>query len=307
MSRLVLVPELFLAKTAITDRWLCFFDRLEKDLGFTVQVIERQPYLMGDADVILTCTAPRLAYINAMLLISLSRKAKLIVFIVDTHKRDSRFDPHVEALLKRADCILGTDAENFEASWPQYKTKHVFFPTFFAPYERYTNIPFNEKPKMKCLLSGVISEHYPLREYIAGEVNKHLEYRDMIDVLPHPGVQGADKKNAVVREDYANLLNSYFCAIATPALKCVISRYFEIPAVGTLLLAEQVRDLDRVGFVLYEHYVPITKETVFKKIRDCLANPDKFENKRKSAMGFVRENHSINNRIKEFGGIVEGL
>ena len=307
MQRLILVPELFLAKTAVTDRWLHFFNRLKEDLGFGIQSIKSSPDIESDTKLILTCTVPRLAHINTKLLGLLGNDVKLIVFIVDTHKRDVNFDPHVEALLKRADCILGTDAENFETSWTQYKAKHVFFPTFFAPHERYVSIPFNEKPKMKCLLSGAISKHYPLREFIAGEVKRHPKYQKMIDILPHPGVQGANKKSAVTREGYAKLLNSYFCAIATPALKCVVSRYFEIPAVGTLLLAEQVRDFDRLEFVPYRHYEPITKETVFERIRNCLDHPDRFNDTRRKTMQYVRGYHNINNRAREFEKIVEGL
>ena len=307
MQRLTLVPEAFLAKTAITDRWLCLFDKLEEGLGFKTQAIENLGSIYNDTKLILTCTAPRLAHINERLLKSLKPNVRFIVFIVDTHKRDVHFDPHVERLLKRADCILGTDAENFKESWPRYANKHIFFPTFFAPYERYAGIPFNLKPKMKCLLSGAISEHYPLRQYIVQEVNKNPEYQEMVDILPHPGTQGADKVNAVVREDYAKILNSYFCAIATPALKCVVSRYFEIPAVGTLLLAEQVRDFDRLGFVPYRHYGPIAQETVFKRIKNCLANPERFADIRRQTMEMVRENHGIDNRVEQFNEILKGL
>ena len=103
------------------------------------------------------------------------------------------------------------------------------------------------------------------------------------------------------------MLNSYFCAIATPALKCVVSRYFEIPAVGTLLLAEQVRDFGRLGFVPYRHYGPIVKETVFKRIEICLANPERFTDIRRQTMEVARENHGINSRVKEFKRIMEEL
>jgi uncharacterized membrane protein YcgQ (UPF0703/DUF1980 family) len=87
----------------------------------------------------------------------------------------------------------------------------------------------------------------------------------------------------------------------------VLAKYLEIPAVGSLLIANETNDLKKIGFIAGEHYVSITKENALETIYECLDNPDKYIEIRKNGMGFVRRNHSINNRFEQLKNILNEI
>jgi hypothetical protein len=155
---------------------------------------------------------------------------------------------------------------------------------FFGPHKRYAELPFNQNPQIECLLSSSINPQvYPLRS-----------------IIKNSGIGGLVYRNATyaLGDAYARLLNSYFCCVATSSIfNYAVAKYFEIPASGSLLLANEVDDLRRAGFVVNKHYIPITKTNMLNKITHCLKNPIEYDNIRKEAMKFVRENHSVINRI----------
>jgi len=187
---------------------------------------------------------------------------------------------------ERFDVLVGSFPETFSKWYPQFLHKYIHFPSYFAPFERFNVLKTNPKPIMKCLLSGSSGKAYPFRRYIIKKVPKDIfQYR----------------KRNIAFVDYPKFLNSYFCAIATGAASSVvIAKYLEIPAAGTLLLAEEINDVILFGLKANVHYVPITRENVIEKIREVLKNPEKYVEMRDRATKLVRENHSIINRIKEF-------
>jgi hypothetical protein len=128
---------------------------------------------------------------------------------------------------------------------------HAACPDFFLPY--------NENPRAAVLLSGKIHPVYPLREKML-RLHESGNYR--IDLLEHPGYHCSYdyECNGAVGSGYAGNIHSRLCAFAS-SLKhnYTVAKFFEIPATGSLLLAdasvsEALRKLD---FVEYEHYIPV--------------------------------------------------
>jgi hypothetical protein len=185
-------------------------------------------------------------------------------------------------VFERADLILSPVNELFEALYPQFLSKYVFMPKFFSPHSRYLNLEFNKNPKMKCLLSGSLNKQiYPFRSILRA-------HSDVVVYEP-PNYFG---------DSYARLLNSYFCCVATSSIfNYAVAKHYEIPAVGSLLIADETNDLSKAGFIPNTHYIPINKSNMVTKIRECLRNPKSYNDIRLSGMKFVRENHSINNRM----------
>ena len=225
-------------------------------------------------------------------LLNINPNKKLIGYFEDLQCWDNSLCKQNKLkMFERYNVLFGTYNEKFREWYPQFVDKYIFYPDYFTPYSIFSSLNPNPNPIMKCLLSGTVNKYYPFRQYIIKHVSsKILIYR---------------KKN-VLFADYPKFLNSYFCAIATgSSVSIPLAKYFEIPAAGTLLLAERVKDLDLIGMKPGIHYVEINRENVIKKIKTVLKNPEKYLEIRDGATKYVRENHSEINRIKEFKNVLQ--
>lgn len=195
----------------------------------------------------------------------------------------------------RSDAIIGGYYKKFREWYPQFVNKYELFSGFFFPYEWYERLMPRSSPIMKCLLSGSITPKYPFRYYISNMkgISKLIDIKN---------------RSHVAFPKYPQFVNNYFCAIATSGTNsCMVSKYFEIPAAGTLLLGERKEELDILGFKPNVHYVPIARKNVIDKVRDVLGNPDKYLKIRKAGMDFVRKNHSDINRANQFKSLLERI
>ena len=217
----------------------------------------------------------------------LSKKTKLIMFVGDVHCYDNKDCLRNKiTVFDRCDLIVSQSYTHFAEVYPQFLSKFKFLPEFFTPHERYTQLPFNENPKLRCLLSGSVSHAYPLRSFVKENKTSEIDYRN---------------RKYAAGDNYAKLLHSYFCCITCSSMfKYILSKHLEIPATGSLLLTDETEDLKRIGFVPYQHYIPVTKKDVLTKIHECLKKPNDYNKIRKEGMEFVRKNHSLNNRIEAF-------
>lgn len=218
----------------------------------------------------------------------LETKVKLIGYFEDLqcwgNKECKR---NKKRMFDKYDVLMGACWKSFRSFYPEHVHKYVHFPNFFFPHLVYTRMELNPRRKMRCLMAATVNRFYPFRMYIRQDRDK------LIDVTKVPF------------KDYPQLLNNYFCAIAVPGrLRNVVAKYLEIPAAGTLMLAERVEELDVMGLRPYTHYVPITKENIFAQVKKCLTNPEKFIKIRDNGTKFVRGNHSIHNRVAQFGDIL---
>ena len=221
----------------------------------------------------------------------LRSKTKLIGYYEDLQCWDNEeCKRNKKKAFDRYDILMGACYEVFMDMYSRYLHKHVHFPNFFVLHGAYANLQPNKHPKMQCLMAGTVNKYYPLRLHIRRSRNK------LVAIKKAPFIE------------YPLLLNSYFCALAIPGtLRNVAAKYLEIPAAGTLMLAERVKELDIMGLKPHVHYVPVTKEDVFDRIEECLTNPKEFVAIRDEGTEFVRRNHSVKNRVALFGEILERI
>lgn len=315
MKGLTVVSSIY--RYCITDRYDILFRMLEETYGFPVQYTD-EPEIPADTDIVFV--ALQRTYNGSMMnLEHLDRKIKMIGLLGDIHSLDL-FEGNGRKMLHRYDVILSGVQEDFIRLYPEFVNKFVFFPVFFSPHKRYVDLAFNENPKLRCLLAGAISPEnlYPLRSFVAKKGDPKTT-----DRLPYPGHH--PRRNEVkmlprfaIGDRFAHLLNHYLCALTAthaeggeveddhyPAVKTVIPKCVEIPAAGALLLTDRCKDLDDLGFVPHEHYVPVTKDDVLDQINTIVTNPEKYLLMRLAGMEMVRERHSIENRFEDFERILE--
>jgi len=299
MNGIIIIPKFYEAlwqrdyqstMSVMAPLWHGIVDRF----GFSIRFADEVD-VDNSTDVVLMWAVPyhnRPGMIPGLL--DLGKKTKLIMWSGDLQCYGNK--NCLENKLKvfeRCDVIISQTNEYFIKMYPQYVYKNEIMLHFFSPHDRYTKLPFNNTPKMKCLLSGSRNKDvYDFREYIVCSTFKHVDY-----------------KSPIFKGDaYSNLLHSYFCSIATASIfNYVLAKYFEIPATGSLLLAQETQDLKISGLIPYKHYIPITNDDVFKKIDECIKHPDDYNIIRKAGMEFVRRNHSVVNRVDQLETILDRL
>ena len=266
-----------------------FFYALKDELGFDLRY-SNEIDVPHNTDMVILFGGP---YHNKPKpipgLLDLNKKTKLVIYPGDLQTRENAdcLKNKINAF-ERCDLILSGSYEYFAKMYPMFLSKHRFLPLFFGPDDRYLKLNFNNDPNMKCLLPGASGPNvYPLRSFVKKN---------------YIGINCMRKEG----DSYAELLNSFFCCVTSSSIfNYVVAKYFEIPAAGSLLLANETFDLDKIGFVPHEHYVPITKENVINTIKHCLNNSSEYDHIRKRGMDYVRAHHSMTNRVNEFVKILK--
>lgn len=298
MNALIIIPKLFENNPITIGEHLYFFKMLKKELGFKIIYANNCNPSDITEDIIMTYKCPhsgkRAKNIMSKLL-NLPKNKKLIIYNTDIHG-DDELKNNYRNMMRRANLILCPYDNAFRKNYPEFTYKYQWFPHFFVPRNKLQFSDINKTPVLKCLISGCTNKKiYPLRYFAACQNNRHIE------ILKHPGYKKIDIKNSKVGIDYYKILRNYFCCLATSSkLNYVVRKYFEIPAVGSLLLANKTNDLCKLGFKKDMHYVEISKHNLLSKLDDILTHPDKFDRIRRSGRLFILENHSIKNRFELF-------
>ena len=274
-------------------------------------VITKDYKSVPDADIIVIFKSPeyydpsRLEGIHNLL-----RNKILIGYWTDIHfqetitsgkfTQDEVYKDKMRQVLDRCDYILCPYKYTFQQLWGEYMNKFVFFPHFI----NYMSNGINTNPAKSCLLSGMIDDAYPLRKEICSTIN------DNIFVLKHPGYGMNDlqlKTNGfVVDKEYYQTISKFLCSIATCGLmNYVTGKYFEIPSMGTLLLANHTPDLDTLGFQDNVNFVEINKYNWTDKIDYIVSNPEQYTDIRMRGYNFVVNNHTIYHRANQLIGIID--
>lgn len=292
---LIIIPSFYLMRH--TDNYKILLEKTAATFNYDIQYTD-DPYISDDIELIITFAIPQHNRSGLMKeLAHLDKRIKMIGYMGDLQTYgDKQFEIEMNQMLDRFDIILSPLDEKFKEFYSQFYHKMIFFPQYFASFERYADLKHNKNPEMKCLMSGATyDEVYPLRSMI----KRVSQYSDKIDCL---------NSRYKLNDEYAELLNSYFCGIATPSIfNLVVKKYFEIPAAGSLLLARECEDLKKCGFKPNKHYVPITIENVLSKIYNCIEHPEKFENIIRAGRDFVVKKHSVENRFKMLAGIIRKI
>jgi hypothetical protein len=205
--------------------------------------------------------------------------------------------------------VLSTYAYVWDNFYPEFcRTKklvwvpHSASPDFMLDY--------NQSPENSILLSGAINLSYPLRSEL-----KLLHERRLYPIahLDHPGyLRSYDHdESAEVGRGYAENINRHRAGFTDSLVyKYVVAKYFEIPATGALLLADDAvrRPLGALGFTANEHYLPVSKENLEERVRYVLdeSNHKELDAIRRRGQELIRAKHKTSDRARQIDETCRG-
>ena len=164
-------------------------------------------------------------------------------------------------------------------------------------------LPFNHQPENSILLSGAVSEHYPLRQRMK---LLHANHEYSIAYIPHPGYhcQYDYDNDENVGRGYAEKINRHRAGFTDSGkFKYVVAKYFEIPATGALLLADRAVSgpLKRLGLIENQHYLSVSDGNLEERIRYVLdeRNHQELDEIRRRGRELIRERHKTSDRARQ--------
>jgi hypothetical protein len=200
------------------------------------------------------------------------------------------------------DTILSTNGNIWGHFYPEFcgTKKVVWVPHSASPDFL---LPYNRCPENSILLSGAISGHYLLRQQMKA---LHAQGSHSIAYHPHPGYYtGYDyENNQNVGIGYAKTINRHRAAFADSLIfRYVVAKYFEIPATGALLFADDAVSgpLRALGFIENRHYLPVSKESLEERVQYVLdeRNHEELDEIRRSGQKLVWETHKTVDRARQ--------
>ena len=114
----------------------------------------------------------------------------------------------------------------------------------------------------------------------------------------------------VVKDAYQDVLHQYLGGLAIVGNhlnQVVITKHIEVMTVGSLMISERFKDLDRMGFIPNRHYVEVTRENLVRKVKYICRNPEEYAAIRRQGMAFVRRHHRLEQRQDWMREIVDNI
>jgi hypothetical protein len=227
-------------------------------------------------------------------------KCRRFFFADDLHWWTRRMRHERITVFTFCDAILCAYAGAFRELYPELWNKralsvpHSASPDFM--------VSFNPIPENAILLSGAVDAHYPLRQ----EMQRLASAGNLAIVChPHPGYHcGYDyATDQRVGAAFARTINRYRAGFTDCLVfKYVVAKYFEIPATGSLLVAENAvaEALQAMGFVDGEHYLGVSAANLTETIGYVLdeRNHAEVDRVRRNGQSLVWERHKTTDRSR---------
>jgi hypothetical protein len=300
-------------------RYYSLFNLLQDRLNFNIVITDNYNVDVITEDVVIIFKSPEDLQLGLMSnLAGLRKSKKLIGYYADihtskeligqSHTENKEYFNSMNRMLSRCDKILCPYNYEFRRRWPKYIYKYEFLP-HFVDYEKYSNLKFNKDPIRKCLISGACNQSYKIRKNILENTNN----KEIIHFLEHARYRETDeeavKQGFKIDVEYIKELNTYASGLATSAniIRCVVAKYFEIPASGSLLLGEELPDLTELGFRGGVNYISITENNFTDKTKHIIDDYDKYENIRLEGRGLVLQRHTNLNRFEHIERLINGF
>jgi hypothetical protein len=168
----------------------------------------------------------------------------------------------------------------------------------------------NAQAKNAILLSGCLEYYYPFRQQMK---RLHEGRAYAIDYHAHPGY-GSNfdyDSDGNVGQGYAARINSYRVGFTDSThYNYVVAKYFEIPATGALLLADDAvaGQLNKLGMVENRHYLPVSNDDLEEKVRYVLdeRNHAALDEIRRRGQRLVWKQHKTSDRARLIDEVCRG-
>jgi 2-polyprenyl-3-methyl-5-hydroxy-6-metoxy-1,4-benzoquinol methylase len=185
-----------------------------------------------------------------------------------------------------------------------------FTKSFHIPYSAvdhfFENIEFNNNPINKILISGAISDVYPLRKF----ARNNIIYKEYIHFLDHPNYK--NYTHDIINELNYKKINEYLCCfVDASTYNYILLKVFETCSVGSLLLIDDniSVELNKLGFYDRVNCIFFNKDNLKDNMEWILniENRHLVNNMRQSGMNLVRQNHTTKIRSEQLNMITSGL
>ncbi len=296
----ILIPSFYKSSFISVGRYLNLLNEFNKDFGF--DIIETDDFTDTSYGVVIVLKSPNKGAFDLMSGVkSLPKSTKVILYLSDLHSNDevkacglstqpSEFYHKMKEMCERADLIICPYKSSFLYKYPEFEYKFKFFPHFVD--DSYTFPEVSCARNQQCLVSGALcTTVYPIRL----KAYKHrLAVNSPFVSLSHPGYfKSLSGNKYVVGQRYIAYLGKYMCALTTSScFDYTVSKYFEIPAAGSLLIASHSRDLDELGFIDGVNYIKVDLDNVIDKTKEVLYNINLYNNIRKAGQELVLANYT---------------
>lgn len=299
-----------------TDRYNVLFEMLHSSHGFSLEY-NNTPIPDCDTDIVINYAGPQHSWPNAMSsLVNLPTRTKLIYYMGDPwfsntkEKRNVILRETMPKMLDRADIVLSACDQIIDEMWSAWKEKFVWFPNFFAPVERFA-LPIREIQDTiynKVLIIGRLSERaYPIRTFVRNNLDQSMKH-----VVKHPGCHPdmveAEKRGLAVLGNYSRTINRFFATVTCAThWKVMVTKYPEIAASGSLLIAEDCPDVRKAGWIPGENFVAINMKNSLQVIKRVIASPEKYNDIRMRGVTHARSTLGVDKRFEQISDIISNM
>ena len=222
---------------------------------------------------------------------------KKTIYIDDLHDQNINLN-----IINKFDNKLITYPYLVDKFLPQINNNIIKFPHYIN--DQFCKSPENVRNIQISILGHYLKKTYITRRYIIIRnylINAKLKncsitsFKDEVDNLTY---------YEILRNSYASIATS--CDRKTLYYPYIVSKYFEIPGCGALLIAhvlpEMEEELSRLGFVDNLNYIAF--KNVDELIEKCNyifdeKNKNEIETIRINGYNLIKNNHLISHRIKE--------
>jgi len=227
--------------------------------------------------------------------------SRKVFFADDLHWWNRRMREMKVLTFAVSDLILSTYAYCWTRLYPELSYKQVTWIPHSASPDFI--LPLNPNPRNAIFLSGAINEVYPLRQKMR---QLHVDSAYPIEYHRHPGYYcGYDyERNASVGRGYAERIQNCRVGFADSVFPYayVVAKFFEIPATGALLLADDAVSphLRQLGFEANRDYIPVSQKNLHQQIELVLdeRNHKELDQIRSRAQTLVHESHKTSDRAQ---------
>jgi Glycosyl transferases group 1 len=228
-------------------------------------------------------------------------KCRKFFFADDLHWFNRRMREMKVVAFAVSDVILSTYAYCWTSLYPELKSKKVIWIPHSASPD--FMLPFNSEAVNVVFLSGAMNEAYPLRQQM---LKLQREGAHAIEYHRHPGYYcGYDyERDGRIGRGYAEKIRKCRTGFADSVFPYgyLVAKFFEIPATGALLLADDRVSpaLSELGFVADHHYVAVSRENLEQQLSYVLdeRNHKHLDSVRKNGQALVQERHRTSDRAQ---------
>ncbi|MFE0558230.1 glycosyltransferase [Paenibacillus sp. NPDC058910] len=217
------------------------------------------------------------------------------ILLHDVQRRKDAFRSYL--LSNDIDLIFVHYRDAFHKYFPELRNRlrwmpnHVYKPIFHK---------YKVKKTIDYLTMGRVNKLYPLRKEI---VSKSRKLKGLI-IHEHPGYKSftnEDKESLFLDEKYAEeICRAKMFLTCGSRYDFAVSKYFEVPACGTLLLASNFSELTDLGFKDKKNFISINKNNFLKKAKYYLEHEDERKKISREGYKLVKSRHLTDIRVREF-------